>query len=391
MTSIYDHRRKKGRPQYVMDGYDVHEAALDRIRWIFREFDGKVCVSSSGGKDSTVIVELASQVARELGYTPMRVQWLDQETEHAATVEYQRYLAYERDDIDFRWYQVPFEVDNSMDSQQHWVNAWGPGEDWIRPQEPIAITENKYGQKRFHELLTAIAYHDMTEDWAIIDGVRVEESPRRRFMLLSRPQYKWITWVSKNRNPAKKSDQSQHRYRFHVIYDWTFEDVWKAISENGWKYNEQYDHMYRYGVPKNHMRVSGFTHETALRAVEWMQEVEPETWEAVTRRFAGSNTRVHLDRDQLPKQLPYAFASWVEYAAYLAENLPGAEEDREIFRKQLQKMVREGERLGLTDEDMGKNVARSIIGGDTFGTKVQNFLTTKAQVKGWEKIIETER
>src|SRR5699024_4125832 len=48
--------------------YDVYEAAHDRIRWLFKEFDGKVAVTFSGGKDSTVTMEIAARVAREGGY-----------------------------------------------------------------------------------------------------------------------------------------------------------------------------------------------------------------------------------------------------------------------------------------------------------------------------------
>ena len=47
------------RPKYIIEGKNVYEAALDRIRWLFEEFDGHVSVSNSGGKDSTVCVELA--------------------------------------------------------------------------------------------------------------------------------------------------------------------------------------------------------------------------------------------------------------------------------------------------------------------------------------------
>ena len=43
---------------------NVFEAALDRIRWVYRECDD-VIVSMSGGKDSAVTFELAKLVAAE--------------------------------------------------------------------------------------------------------------------------------------------------------------------------------------------------------------------------------------------------------------------------------------------------------------------------------------
>src|SRR6478735_10312427 len=52
------------RPHYYLPG-NVVDAAIRRMRWIFDEFDNKVVVSTSGGKDSTAILELAALVNNE--------------------------------------------------------------------------------------------------------------------------------------------------------------------------------------------------------------------------------------------------------------------------------------------------------------------------------------
>jgi hypothetical protein len=62
------------RPKYVMAGLNVFDAALDRIRWLFDEFDNQVMVCNSGGKDSTVVLELALMVAKERACLPLHVQ-----------------------------------------------------------------------------------------------------------------------------------------------------------------------------------------------------------------------------------------------------------------------------------------------------------------------------
>src|SRR5690606_30974765 len=103
---------------------------------------------------------------------------------------------------------------------------------------------------------------------AVLTGMRGEESPARRITMLSNPMYKWLTYSSGG-NPY---------FMFSPIFDWTFRDVWKAIHDKGWKYNDHYNTMFRYGVPIRKMRVSNYTHESALPSLRYLQEAEPETW-----------------------------------------------------------------------------------------------------------------
>ena len=51
---------------------NVYEAAKDRIRFVYREFKN-VVVNFSGGKDSTVVLHLALEVAEETGRLPVNV------------------------------------------------------------------------------------------------------------------------------------------------------------------------------------------------------------------------------------------------------------------------------------------------------------------------------
>lgn len=335
---------------------DVLTAAKERLRWLFREFDGKVCASGSGGKDSTVVIELAAQIAKEEGYGPLKVWFLDQETEHDTTIDYQRYLAYERDDIDFAWYQIPFRMENSTDMDDPWFNVWGEGEEWLREKEPNAITENYFGTDNFYKLLDGIRTTDY-KGYITLDGMRIEESPGRRMMALSNPQYKWVTWSSNKKQP-----------RFQPIYDWTFRDVWAAIEQHGWKYNVQYDHQYRYGVQTRHMRVSSFTHNQSLNGLLYMQESEPDLWERATKRLPSLLTFGQLKTDQYVKELPYMFVSWEEYAHYLIENLV-PEEDQHIFHdqfKRLKNFFKDPE-----DEDnVAQAMVNSVVSGDHHGIGV---------------------
>jgi len=70
---------------------DVYTAAKERISFVFDNYE-EVWVSVSGGKDSTVVYELAIEEARKRNRLPVKVLWLDQEAEWAATREYMDYV-----------------------------------------------------------------------------------------------------------------------------------------------------------------------------------------------------------------------------------------------------------------------------------------------------------
>lgn len=366
------------RPRYAIP-MTVYEAARQRVEWLFDEFDGNVTVSNSGGKDSTVVLELAAEVARARGER-LHVHWLDQECEFEATVAYQRYI-YERPDIDFDWYQIPFKIDNSTRPDDPWLNVWGEGEEWVREKEPYTIHTNDFTDKKgrridtFYKLLAAISEK---RGGAVLSGMRMEESPARYVTLTTNPVYKWVTWSThKDRTDLR----GKPYYLFHPIYDWGYQDVWKSIHDNNWKYNSYYDVQFQYGVPVKQMRVSNYHHEQALKALSWLQEVEPETWERATRRLQGINTQGHTGgSDTLIDTLPYMFADWHEYLHHLIQNLVPHEEHRRAYRSQEERLIK-----ALPDQDpqwCAKQVCRSVLKSDYYGTFVGQVILSQKNTLG---------
>ena len=271
-------------------------------------------------------LHLALIVAEEKGRLPLKVAWLDQECEFASTVDYVRKVK-DLPGVDFHWYQIPFQLFNATSHTDPWLNVWGEGEEWAREREPDSIHENTFGTERFTDTLDAIGAHllDGAENGVVLTGVRIEESPARRLGLTSFASYKWVTWGQKN---------NKTHLILHPIYDWSWRDIWKAILDNGWAYNESYDHQYRYGVQPSKMRVSNYHHETAVHSLFWLQEVEPETWVRATARVNGISTAGQMGKaDFFVRELPYMFRDWTEYRDYLLEHLPGTPEDREVFAK----------------------------------------------------------
>lgn len=365
------------RPRYPL-GMNVFDAAKERIRWLFDEFDGNVGVSNSGGKDSTVVLELTVQVAKELGAGPVRVVFLDQECEFEATIDYQRYIMSRKDEIKFDWYQIPFRMYNAGNHDDPWLRAWDPDEEWVREKEPDSIHESPFKTDRFVPLLREIG--NVHEGQALLTGIRVDESPNRRLSNVIRPQYKWATWASSG---YSKKNGRLH-YKFNPIYDWTYSDVWKAIHDNDWVYNVHYDRMYQWGVSRRNMRVSNYHHETALPSLMLLQETEPETWERATRRLAGLNAITHIGLKAMPRTLPYMFSSWVEYMEHLRDNLV-PESDRAAYTRHFTNLVRSLPEL--PESEIARQVARAIVTNDLYGTSLDNWKSSVVHpdvLKRWQ-------
>lgn len=340
-------------------GINVFDAALERIRWIFDEFDNKVSVAISGGKDSTVTMELAAIVAKERGQK-LSVHFLDQEAEWQHTRDYIRRMKDTRDDIVLDWYQVPFTLYNSTSFDDSWGQMWDPkltDDQYVRPREPDSIHENDFGVTRFKDVLRWI---HLRAGGAHLSGMRVEESPTRRLTLTAAPSYKWVTWSSSDEGVTRKEREkgANNFTLFHPIYDWSYRDIWTAIEANGWEYNPLYDEMFQYGVKTANMRVSSLIHTASVVSLPMVQELDGATWGSLIRRFPGVNTYGHVGRqieEEYLKRHPHVFNSWHEYLAHLIDTLITSEENQARFWGIHDEAVR---RLPWQDEDV---IDRQVI------------------------------
>jgi len=356
---------------------NVWVAAQKRVAWIFDEFEN-VAVGMSGGKDSTIVYELALIEAEKRGRLPLSVFWLDQEAEWKNTEYYVKKVMYDKR-VNPMWMQIPFKINNATSHTTENLNIWGAGEEWMREQDPLSFKENVYGTNDFYDLFNAIiGYHFKGKRFALLGGLRTEESPTRFIALTGAITYKHVTW-------GKILNKKQDHYTFYPIYDWTYMDVWKAIYDNNWDYNKIYDYMYQHGYPVRDMRVSNLHHETAIKHLLFMQEIERETWVALSKRLQGINTVKHLSKASMtcPDKLPEAFESWLEYRDYLNDNLVSEPVTRAFFNHKFEMMEEKYMDIKHKDE-MYKAHIKTILVNDKEFTKLGNW-ENNFEIVAWRK------
>jgi len=341
----------------------VLDAAKARIRWVFDEFE-VVHVNVSGGKDSTVVFNLALEVAREMGRLPLNVYFLDQECEWEATIEQIKFMMY-HPDVNPYWLQVPFELFNATSTEEHWLNVWGTEDKhrWVRPKDPISIKENPTGKTRFKQVLASLprTFRGDTPTGVLI-GMRAEESPGRLLGMTQSLTYKDVCW-GRIVDPKRRI-----HFNFFPIYDWSYLDVWKFIHDNDLPYCKIYDLMYRYGMSLLDMRVSNVHHETAVGALFFMQEVEPVTYERIVGRIKGIHAAAKLKRAGfVPSSLPPMFKDWQEYRDHLLRHL--------ILKPEWR--TRMEARFGRQDADLK----------DMLGTKLPLMQIKSILTNDWEGVL----
>ena len=232
----------------------------------------------------------------------------------------------------------------------------------------MSIKENTYGTDRFHELFEKIFAKEFKDQKSCyISGVRCEESPKRQMTLTNGLTYQNITW-------GKLLSKKLQHYTFYPIYDWSYTDVWKYIFDNKIPYNRIYDEMYRHGVSVMNMRVSNLHHETAIQNLLLIQEIEPETWEKICVRVDGVNTIKHLEKESYtcPKELPFMFSGWKEYAYYLADNIIQDDANKKMLYSRISKTA-DFYSHELINNDFYRKVIDTILSSDWDFTKLTNF------------------
>ena len=128
----------------IYNEQNVYDATIERLEIAFTEFDN-IYFSVSGGKDSSVMVQMANEVAKRLN-KQYDVLYIDLEAQYQKTIEHVYELKNLSNIRDFYWVSLPLQLRNAVSQlQPKWV-CWSPTQKdiWVRdlPKESINITNN---------------------------------------------------------------------------------------------------------------------------------------------------------------------------------------------------------------------------------------------------------
>lgn len=272
---------------------DVLTLARQRIAKVFDYFD-HVCVSFSGGKDSTVCLNLALEEARRRKRLPLDVVFWDEEAIQPETVDYMDRVS-RIPDVNLRWYCLPVQHRNACSRRHPYWHPWAEEHRdlWCRPLPAQAITVlDGFDRKPIPECNHLLFQHLGDKTVGLILGIRADES-MRRLQSVSRRAYN--NWFS-------SSPDLKNLVMCKPIYDWVTEDIWSAPRRFGWDYNRSYDVMTKMGITRTRQRVCPPYGEEPLTALNQYAVCWPDLWEKMAHRVPGAQTAARYSKGPL-----YAF------------------------------------------------------------------------------------
>lgn len=272
---------------------NVYDAAQERIAFIFSEFQN-ICVSFSGGKDSSVMLNLCLDHMRENGIRrKIGVLFIDLEGQYTATIDHIREMLDENSDlIQPFWVCLPINLRNAVSVYEPFWCCWEPGAEdkWVRkmPDHPAVISDQSFFpfysyRMEFEEFVPAFGeWFADGKPAAMLVGIRTDESLNR---------FRTIASTAKKtyQNKAWTTQCGENVFNAYPIYDWGTEDLWIANARCGWKYNRLYDMFYRAGVGIHDMRICQPYGDDQRIGLDLFRVIEPQTWARVVNRVSGAN------------------------------------------------------------------------------------------------------
>ena len=397
----------------VYNDKNVFDAALERIEFAFDNFEN-LCVSYSGGKDSTVMIQLVEMIAKKKN-RKYDVLFIDMEAQYLMTIEHIKTLKNKLENIrDFYWVCLPLSLRNAVSVfEPRWI-CWEKSkkEKWVREMPEFAINEDNNIFPFFKYAMEFEEFVPEFEKWysekynssmcGHFVGIRCDESLNRFRTIVSmkKDRFKDKPWTTRNK-------PLEHTYSIYPIYDWRTEDDWIATFKYNLEYNYVYELMYKNGLTIHQQRLCQPFGDDQKNGLDQYRAIEAENWDRLLKRVAGVNFGNIYCRTSalgnITSQKP-DHMTWQEWALYLLESIG-------IYNKKLEKhyaiKIRKffqyweekcGCTLDMIEDEADKKmeslkivpswrrVARALERNDFFLTRL-SFGETKSDVKYLKEMI----
>lgn len=312
---------------------NVYDAAVERMGYVFDHFD-RISLSFSGGKDSTVLLDLARREAVRRGRT-IDVLFIDWEAQYTATIDHVAEAAVGREGINLHWVCLPISTSNETSVYDPMFTAWDPARraSWVRPlpDHPGVISDPEY----FPFYRFGMTFEDFISEYdawyaaeggqvASLVGIRADES-MNRFRAVKRTRGR-RNYEADGRRIPWSTQIAENSWNFYPLYDWRVEDVWTYIGREGISHNRIYDRMWLAGMSLHEMRICEPYSLEARKHMNKYQVLEPATWARLVERVGGANLAAQQGRSVLfnygRKARRPEGMSWREYSLVLLDALP---------------------------------------------------------------------
>lgn len=269
----------------------VFLATQKRISFVFDNFD-RICVSFSGGKDSTVMLHMVMDEARKRNRI-VGVLLIDLEAQYQDTIKHALNLVeIYKENIELFWVCVPMLLRNAVTQfEPRWI-AWDKQKKdiWVREMPSFAKTEADFPfyipPMEFEEFIVLFPqWYSQGKATAQFVGIRADESLHRYLAVANQKKgitfegHKWTTKISKN------------VFSVYPIYDWKTEDIWTYhVKFPDKPYNVVYEKMYKAGVKLGDQRLCQPYGDDQKKGLWLYHILEPDTWYKLITRVNGANS-----------------------------------------------------------------------------------------------------
>lgn len=391
-------------------GINVYQASTLRLEWVFDTFS-QVCLSFSGGKDSTVLFHMVAAIARKRK-KKISVLFIDWEVQFSHTIEHVKKMKELYQDVtnEFYWVALPLKTVNGVSQiQPEWI-SWEPNIPWVRSPPEFAITNKSHFSfyrypMTFEEFVRDFGYWFAgRKSTAMLIGIRTDESLNRYMSIATQRKLRYA-----DDKPWTTASPEGTYYTAYPIYDWKIRDIWVYHSHSETIYNPLYDLMYRAGLPLKNMRIcepfgpeqrKGLWLYHVLDAAMWVKACSRVSGAVSGAIYANESGGFYAVNKKMQKPTGY---TWQSYALYLLDSMP--QQTAEHYRNKIFVYIRWCEKHGYPkgipeeqDNDTGykdipswRRICKTIIRND-YWCKALSFSPNKSHTYDrYKKRIEQKR